>query len=252
MRPLIDSFSFNASFMTESIGHVVNSRLQASSINVSVSQSALVTLNRLKTEWSEGSNSSYPISSFYRIFNQTTMPLNLKQFGTEETCLLKPGAYLPYTWRTHKKAQLMQVFAAKHLASSEAFQVDRPGYEQVRLRFNYSQNCFISIIVRVIESTDPGRFERDVFLQGRFVVCNYLSESIRGVEVGYISAGIGYTLGGEEVEVRGQCRSELTFEVVECGSESMAVTSLQVNGSAHVGLKEFSSQEEFDEELKKG
>jgi len=253
MRPLLDSFSFNASLFTESAGHAVNARIHANSVNVSVSQSALASLNHLTTEWSEINNSkSVIMPSFYRIFNQTSMPLNLKQFDTEETCLLKPGACLPYTWRSHKKAQLMQVFAAKHQASSQAFQVDRLGYQLVRLRSNYTGQACISLIVRVLVSTETAYYERDVFVQAQLVVCNYLSGCVEGVEVGYVSEGIGYVVGGEQVMVGALSRSELTFEVVENEGESMAVTSVRVNRSVEVGLRQFGSQEEFDEQLKRG
>ncbi len=84
------------------------------------------------------------------------------------------------------------------------------------------------------------------------MVCNYLSGCVEGVEVGYVSEGIGYVAGGEQVAVAGLSRSELTFEVVEKEGESMAVMSVRVNRSVEVGLRQFGSQEEFDEKLKKG
>jgi len=247
MRPLLDSFSFNASLFTQSPGHALNAHIHANSVNLSLSQSALASLNHLTTEWSGNNNMSMP--SFYRIFNQTSMPLNVKQFDTEETCLLKPGACLAYTWRSHKKAQLMQVFAAKHQASSQAFQVDRLGCQRVRLGVNGTGQACISLIVRVLASTETAYYERDVFVEAQLVVCNYLSGCVEGVEVGYVSEGIGYVAGGEQVAVAGLSRSELTFEVVEKEGESMAVMSVRVNRSVEVGLRQFGSQEEFDEKL---
>ncbi len=89
-------------------------------------------------------------------------------------------------------------------------------------------------------------------MQAQLVVCNYLSGCVEGVEVGYVSEGIGYVVGGEQVMVGALSRSELTFEVVENEGESMAVTSVRVNRSVEVGLRQFGSQEEFDEQLKRG
>ncbi len=83
------------------------------------------------------------------------MMLNIKQFDTEETCMLPTGQSLSYTWRTHKKKQLLQLFIPKYAICSTAFQINKNGYDEVLLKFK-NKALFISCIVGVYDA-DPLR-----------------------------------------------------------------------------------------------
>lgn len=126
MRPLIDLFQFKANSLIEPRQNPKGSlQLQADTINFLISQSSLVTLKHLINEWSVNNKRDQKLPHFYRLYNRTNMPLNLKQFDTEETCPMKVGTHVPYTWRTHKKPQLIQLFIPKYFVSSQAFRINQ-------------------------------------------------------------------------------------------------------------------------------
>ena len=138
MRPLVDSFQFKLT-SSLSLHPVYNNAsivadLDLSTVNLLASQSAFIAVKQLESEWTSTSCVS---PQFYFIHNDTNMPINIKQFDTEETCLIKPGYTLPYSWRTHKKSQLMQLFLSKYRLISKPFQINEDGPQEIV--FNYSR-----------------------------------------------------------------------------------------------------------------
>ena len=81
----------------------------------------------------------------YLIVNDTDLTLHVKQFDTEETCVIRPGRVQPYTWRTHKRAQLMQLFVAKYRLHSSPFQINQNGVSEIRFEFTAPVNANVNV-----------------------------------------------------------------------------------------------------------
>lgn len=128
---------------------------------------------------------------FYMIYNDTDVTVNVKQFNTEETCPIQPGSMLTYSWRSHKKQQLMQLYLPKYKLTSRQFQINRNGIDEIRLSGATFQ---ISFIIRVETQIDRGdkslafmsrgpaydsyAFKKFVIIQARLCALNMLNLDI--------------------------------------------------------------------------
>ena len=179
------------------------------------------------------------------------MVLNVKQYDTEETCIMRPGEKLNYTWRTHKKSQLIQLFNKHHRVVSNPFKINHNGIQEVEFIALHKQSsdkntrcCFLTCLVSVetkykagqssfFTKTDLGSvFKKYVLIQSKFVVCNFTN-----INVGSFS--LNYTFMNKPVEISSSesipklCRSSTTFEIFRKNSNStphsLEINSVKIN-----------------------
>lgn len=259
VRSLLDALQFkfliDTSFNNNAT-NTLNVQLETDALNLQMSQSTLVCLKKLESEWSSvlgGDIRPRVMDScdesihFYLIYNDTAMNMNIKQVETEETCALQRGAYLPYTWRTHKKPQLVQIYLPKYKLTSRPFQINRNGVEELRFVFpNTNDSCFISCVVSVETKYRPGQsscrrkefncsFKKYIFIQGKFLLCNYAGLRVDSFYLNYsavaaVDSSPTYELTiGEPVQA--YSRSTFTYELIETGAGLLNVNSLRLNES---------------------
>ncbi len=255
MRPLIDSLQLKANALLELNRHPkLSLQLQFDTINCLFSQSSLVTLKHLVNEWSVSHERHQKLPHFYRIFNRTNMPLNLKQFDTEETCPVRVGAHVPYTWRTHKKPQLMQLFIPKYFVSSHAFKLNRNGYQEIKLSYTHTKECFMACLVNVVPSTSSIH-EKDVYFEAKLIVCNYLNNELQSFSLRYQCGNKEYELG--TTPIGKNSRSDASYELVQLEDECEAILNVNEvkmngNGEVVVDLKNYEGYTDLYNKLKKG
>lgn len=252
MRPLVDPSMFKIASTINFAQKNASLDILIDTVNILISQSALLTLKYLKNEWSlEQSAQKLPQPSFYRLHNDTNTQLNLKQLDTEETCLIKPGMSLPYTWRTHKKPQLMQLLMPKHFVCSTGFNINKNGYKEIRLQVKDSPDTFISCIIRVTGSAEVN-YEKDVFFQTKIIFCNYLNTAIQDLKLSYIRNGKLYEVNSNEIAANS--RSDRTFELIETnGSDKLDIDTIRINNSSIlIDKKNFESYLDMFSQMKRG
>ncbi|CAF1148621.1 unnamed protein product, partial [Brachionus calyciflorus] len=113
-RPLIDPLRFK---LTTRITDKINVQTYIDTVNLLISQSALITFKSIENEFSFNKDQNYVSSSsdhYFLILNDTNLDLSIKQYDTEETCSINSGSSLPYIWRTHKKLPLLQIYLPKY------------------------------------------------------------------------------------------------------------------------------------------
>lgn len=180
---------------------------------------------------------------FYMIYNDTNMSLNIKQFDTEETCRVDPGASLAYSWRSHKKRQLIQLYLPKYKLTTKPFQINQNGLDEIRLET--SQGFYISCLVRVETRFNANHsaflnrcgneeiacsFKKFVFLQTRLCVVNALNLDVSNFCFTYL------TPNNEEIElnvgaIAKYSRSNYTYELIEIPSKLVDVSLVKINES---------------------
>ena len=233
-RPLIDPFQFKINAV---LG--LNKLLlecQADIINLLISQSALSAIKHLQNEWGTSGTTVAAYSPttaaphFYLIHNRTNTPLNIKQFDTEETYLIRQLDSLPYTWRTHKKTQLLQVFMPKYCLSSGPFQIDTNGHQEIRLGFKKNANQFVSCIVHIEQAASDCIHKKNIYLESKLVVCNYLNASIDQLYFSYECDKQVYELSSGSIP--SMSRSTSTFELIESiQQETLHFYVVEINNS---------------------
>jgi hypothetical protein len=269
VRPLIDSFKFqlelSLSNQNES-NEKSNARLniQSDSLNILISQSALMTLARLQNEWLSVSDESMSNSScwqpphYYVIYNDTNTTLNVKQYDTDETCQIQSGHLIEYTWRTHKKPQLMQLFSPMYRLFSSPFKLNEDCMQEVKIEIgspstSTQQRLFVSYLISaqkvksnaLSKSGAYKEMKKKICIQSKLLVCNYLNVPIESVQLNYmLSSSVG-SGGGEERElvvrephnasISRMSRSTFSYELVESISNltsqpPIKINSLRVNG----------------------
>ena len=248
IRPLVDPLQFKIASTINLSDKNASLDISMDSMNILISQSALLTLKYLKNEWSTEKN-TIKQPSFYRLHNDTSTPLNLKQLDTEETCLLKPGMSVPYTWRTHKKPQLMQLLMPKHFICSNGFSINKNGYQEIRLQFKNSPETSISCIINVTNSAEAN-YEKDIFFQSKIVFCNYLNTSIKQLKLAYISNGKHYEISSNEIAANS--RSNSTHELIETRAE-LDIDTVRINEeSVKIDKTNFDSYADMFSQMKRG
>ena len=250
MRSLIDSFQFKltSSFNLHPVLNNLAVDLDFDTINLLVSQSALIAFKQIENEWasSKPTENDDWIPHHYLIYNDTNMPLNIKQYDTEETCMIKPGRNLAYTWRTHKKAQLMQLFMPKYRVVSKPFQINDNGMQEICFSFlPVEQNnvlglnsCFISCLVSVeskssllspIHNTDFNSYKKKIIIQSKMTIANYLNSNINNFYLSYTCNNKDYELSLNET-IEKNSRSNSTYELIQkFDSNSFEISSIKIN-----------------------
>jgi hypothetical protein len=170
--PLIEPF-----FLKLCVDTTVENRLEvlvkASSLQLNMSQSSLPVLTRAYDEFGKEAPCQAAFSHHYLICNDTDLDLNVKQFDTEETNLIKRSETLNYCWRTHKKPQQLQIYIAKYKAYSSAFSIGRAQELQELLIPIKLENAKYMKLLKFTE--DFGGFSRRILLKNRLVCCNFLN-----------------------------------------------------------------------------
>jgi hypothetical protein len=184
------------------------------------------------------------------------MLINVKQFDTEETCPLRPGDKLNYTWRTHKKPQLVQLFIKQHRIVSQPFRIDKNGVQEVEFMFLQAQNslsqsrpsiagdennaCFITCIVHIETKYNPEEsafftkqtgdmFKKYILIQSKFVVCNYSNLNIDKFHLGYSFMNRSYEMNTSE-PISKFSRANSTFELFgNLNSNSIEINTIRIN-----------------------
>ena len=250
MRPIVDSLQFK---LISSVGFHplldnVNLSLSfdVSATNILVSQSALIAIKQLENEWITCENVS---PHYYLIHNDTNMSLNVKQFDTEETCLLKSGTSIGYTWRTHKKAQLMQLYLPKYRLVSRSFQIGEDGPQELVFNLQNTEGSFFVTCLIFVESKvsllspfhareESVYLKKKVVIQSKFVICNYLHLAIDDFSLTYSCNGHLYELTLAD-SIKEASRSETTYELIQSTLESsLEVDAVKINGLQVVTKKD--------------
>lgn len=229
-RSLVDSFEFRINSLVNLKSNLTNLQIDTNTINLTASQSALIALKQLENEL----NSKQNLPHYYLIFNDTNLDLNVKQFDTEETCLVESGNFIPYIWRTHKKAQLLQLFLPKYKLTSKAFQINQNSLEEISLQLGEHRLDFlISIETKCQEKSSFkkrnifGSFKKFIFIQTKFLVCNYLDFSIDSIGIFYQTNGRQFEL--QENKVEKLSRSKTSFELILSNKNDLEINSIEIN-----------------------
>jgi hypothetical protein len=258
VRPMIDPFQFKVnSKLNLAAPQTLFLDVDVDSVNVLISQSGLVALKQLESEWKIDANEvrSPPKKSlphYYLIHNDTSMLINVKQYDTEETCPLRPGEKLNYTWRTHKKSQLVQLFIKQHRIVSQPFRLDKNGVQEVEFMFLQNQHskqlltsdentsCYITCIVHIETKYKPeesafrakqtgNMFKKYILIQSKFSVCNYLNLEIERFDLSYSFMNRAYDVSCSE-PISKLSRANSTFELFgNASSNLIEVQSIRIN-----------------------
>jgi hypothetical protein len=199
---------------------------------------------------------------FYMLYNDTSMILNVKQQNTEETCPIHPGTSLAYSWRSHKKHQLLQLYLPKYKLTSKPFQINRNGLDEIRL-VDPARNIHMSIIVRIETRLDQSNlslpyfnrnkeslsFKKFVSFQARLCVVNMVNLEISNVGLIYSDESAVEVQFGP---IPKYSRSTYTHEIVESSSSSplIDITSIRVNEDSIVASSK--KQQDFLNKLING
>ncbi len=211
MQPLLDPFQFKFS-----LNSVKEMNIRMANLNFIMSESALIALKHLEAEFLAENYSSAKAEplAYYLIHNDTDIQLNVKQFDTEESCAIKPTECLAYSWRTHKKKQLLQIELLKYKGAngSVPFQINEKSIQQIKI--NLSNDCSVNLIVRV----DEFKMKKKVHIEAELVVCNYLELNVDSFYLSYFCEDKIYELTAQDL--RAKTRSQTTFEFIQHVSSS--------------------------------
>ncbi len=116
--------------------------------------------------------------SNYLIVNDTNLILHVKQYETEETLILNKGQEVFYTWRTHKKSQLLQLYIPEYQTYSIGFKIDEINNLELDLSNDRLNNNLFQIILLVIVK-DLNGAQKKIIIQSNLVICNFLNFSIK-------------------------------------------------------------------------
>jgi hypothetical protein len=234
MRSIVDAFQFK---LTSSISlqPILNLalNLDLSTVNVLVSQSAFIAIKQLENEWKTCNNIT---PHYYLIYNDTDMNINVKQFDTEETCLIKPGNNLAYTWRTHKKAQLMQFYLPKYKLISKAFQINEDGPQELVFDILVSNSvlkCLIfvesttSLLSQMHQTSESAYLKKKIFIQSKLIICNYLNVALNDFYLSYYCSGRMYEINVNN-SIKELSRSQSTYELIQ-SNEMFEIHTLKIN-----------------------
>lgn len=193
---------------------------------------------------------------FYMIYNDTSLIINVKQCNTEETCAIQPGSSLAYSWRSHKRHQLLQLYVPKYKLTSQPFQINHNGIEEIRLVVDPSRGTHISFLVQVETRLDQHSnaylpfvnrcvehaslsFKKFVLVQAKLCVVNMLNLEIANFSLVYSSSSSSNleessAVSNVEVHVSSvpkYSRSTYTHELVESPGKLVEISSLKINDS---------------------
>ena len=234
MRSIVDAFQFKiSSSISLTPIFQLSLNFDLNTVNVLVSQSALIAIKQLENEWQTTNNMN---PHYYLIYNDTDMPVNVKQFDTEETCLIQPGKNFPYTWRTHKKAQLMQIYLPKYKLVSKPFQINEDGPEELEFKMlnsNLFLTCLIfvesktSLLSQIDQASESIYLKKKIFIQSKLVICNYLNAALNNFYLSYYSNGNLYDLTLKD-SLKEESRSQATYELIQ-SNEMFEINTLKIN-----------------------
>lgn len=214
MQSLIDSFQFKFLMNQQKVNNKLDLNVQIENLNLLISESSLLALKQIESDLTQSSSSTN--LEYYTIYNDTNVNLNVKQFDTEETCLIRAGECVPYSWRTHKKKQLMQMFISKYKQNSAPFQLNESGVQEIR--FNLVDNQSSVFLVKIKDE----HAKKIIRIESKLVVCNYLDLDVQNLSLNYSNNEIRMS------SINKMCRSSTTYELVE--SINFKLNSLEING----------------------
>ena len=239
-RTLIDSLQFRLNLGFNLLPAINNFQadLDIDTASLLFSQSALISLKQLINELTatnykdnddtKDNNSSEWIPHYYLIVNDTNFAINAKQFDTEETCLVKSNSVYPYTWRTHKKPQLMQLYVSKYKIISKPFQCNENGMQEIYFKFNDS-NAYISLLVNIEDKSNDlssfrsienlNLYKKKIIIQSKLVFSNYLNSKIEKIFFNYSCNNIDYEISLNE-PIPKLSRSNSTYELIQKESKT--------------------------------
>jgi hypothetical protein len=168
----------------------------------------------------------------------------MKQFDTEETCLIHSGDKLNYTWRTHKKAQLVQLFVKEYRIISKPFQMNKNGVQEIEfmlLQNSTNENCYLTCIVNIetkyqaekssfYEKNLGNSFKKYVLIQSKFLVCNYMNMPIDSFSLSYSFLNKNYEIKSQR-RIESFSRSNVSFEIFNNQNSVIDINLLRINES---------------------
>ena len=105
--------------------------------------------------------------------NDSNLILHIKQYETDETRVLNVNELLNYSWRTHKKAQLLQIYIPTYKLHSDSFCVNKIETKELKFKLkSISSNQELNLIV-FVEETEA--FKYRVKIESKLLFCNFLN-----------------------------------------------------------------------------
>ena len=219
-RPIIDPFRLKIC-----IRHM-NKEIAADSfidnVNFQISQSSLTAFKAIQNEFIDKQDEFF---HHFLIHNDTNLDISIKQFDTEETCLVASGSFLPYFWRTHKKFPLMQLYVPKYKKYSQKFtlnnQLDKSVIQEVKIQITKDE--FINFLINLNSQMCNQKRKKVVLIQSKFFVCNYLNMALNQITLMYSDDSKKLSLD----EINQFSRSKTSFVLIESNS-NFKINSLKI------------------------
>jgi len=225
MQPLVNPFQFKLIYTQFNSNSDLN--IQIDSLNTVLSESTLIALKQIESEFKQKEKSAL---HYYLIHNDTNIQIDVNQYETEETCSIQPGQCLPYAWRTHKKKQLLQLFLPKYKLNCSPFSINN-NKSIKQIQFNLTTNHkYVTFIVRIdpdCVDEEMNKIKKNVFIESKLVVCNYLDLDINNLSFTY-SFGANDLNEIKITKLEKLSRSNTTYELIEQAS-SLQINSIEIN-----------------------
>ena len=180
MCPLLESTTFKTSanyIINKNNNTQIDSKISIEALHLNISQSCINSLKIVSDHWKKSDKESENTlinETTYLIINETDFILHIKQFETEETIILYKGNQVNYSWRTHKKMQLLQIFIPEYKTHSTGFTIDQIDTLELLLDAESKAVHSFQIVLLVLINEING-YKKNITIQSNFLICNFLN-----------------------------------------------------------------------------
>jgi len=170
---LAASLEMNSSDKTTKL----SAEVELDRIHVGVSQSVIWTLNQIVFAWNPSSVTNPTetnLVAYYIICNDTQETIHFGQADADECIAVPSRCANQYSWRTHKRKQMLKLASADvDLSSAQAFDIDKN--DMILLSLTRPNGRQTSVVVRIKTLSNA---QKQVIVSGKMVVTNLLCQSL--------------------------------------------------------------------------